>query len=979
MKKSKFLKSSKDMLSRSFNPSKCKTSLRLAASRLKLLRNKKEAQVKQMRREISVLLESGQDQTARIRVEHVIREEKMMAAFDLIEIYCELIIARLPIIESQKTCPIDLKEAITSIVFASPRCGDVPELVDARKQFSEKYGKEFITTAIELRPECGVSRMLVEKLSAVAPDVQTKTKILSAIAKEYNVEWDGESIEENSTPASDFLSGPSTFVKVSEQPSPSNQLDRRTSLGTEGEGLVSTRVSGVNTAFQHETRPQASGGGERAQIFRGDSNTIPYDRPRWNMEFKDATSAAQAAAESAEMASMAARAAAELSRRDSLTRQSDDHSPRDGAPHTYMRSKMVGENRSFSEHSRLQNEKIDRVNLSNTGGRYEGDRDVRKEYSHSSSLQSKASVDDDSTDRYYRKNSLNEVSRSEESMQRQPENVREETIEDSASRYSRSSSRGSAVVFDKSDSESENDEFHGSPTYDEPQQVLLSSQKPRNHLSTNTDSWSPSPKSSTSKTVKPPASVLLTKKSSYSDMYGSRLDDSVSVAFDESDGRASESEEDTRVSSDFFSERKQSVGLQSKDKSGPSFGSPYKGSPQYDQTQLSPSSDYESEEMANSERYQRKKFVADPPAKLNIWKPAADQPALVLKKNRTELNNIGDSSPEREEGLNFGKLTGGLRHKGYNYPSFGKNQLDVSLSKKESKETTDTFTKSTVVPDLQPTLDNDSSEEEEEEKPLQKRSDHKHKLYTLSGGKDLKTKPSFVASNSLFGSENSDLDEDLPKELPSRPRRLHSGISRRTKAFPSDHEKEKFSKLQHRSEALDVDDGMYRKATTSTSSETPKRYETKRDSNKLGSEPAKPETSTSVRIQKSKVSEAHEQKPTKSESQQQFQSLKGNSSDQPSSSKVTSNSRGSLYHHSSEKANSPRMQESKVSPKSSSAKVASLPQTKSEPFIRQENPKAETLSKTDSNKDSSYQKASHVHPKLPEYDSLVQFFQNNRS
>lgn len=32
----------------------------------------------------------------------MIREEKMMAAFDLIEIYCELIVARLPIIESQK-------------------------------------------------------------------------------------------------------------------------------------------------------------------------------------------------------------------------------------------------------------------------------------------------------------------------------------------------------------------------------------------------------------------------------------------------------------------------------------------------------------------------------------------------------------------------------------------------------------------------------------------------------------------------------------------------------------------------------------------------------------------------------------------------------------------------------------------------------------------------------------------------------------
>ncbi|XP_073034263.1 uncharacterized protein [Primulina eburnea] len=102
MKKSKFLQNSKDMLSRSFNPAKCKTSLRLAGSRLKLLRNRKEVQVKQMKREIAPLLESGQDRTARIRVEHVIREEKMMAAYDLLEIYCELIVSRLSIIESQK-------------------------------------------------------------------------------------------------------------------------------------------------------------------------------------------------------------------------------------------------------------------------------------------------------------------------------------------------------------------------------------------------------------------------------------------------------------------------------------------------------------------------------------------------------------------------------------------------------------------------------------------------------------------------------------------------------------------------------------------------------------------------------------------------------------------------------------------------------------------------------------------------------------
>ncbi|KAK6941414.1 Vacuolar protein sorting-associated protein Ist1 [Dillenia turbinata] len=148
------------MLHKSFKPVKCKTSLKLAVSRIKLLKNKRDQQVKVMKRDLAQLLESGQDQTARIRVEHVVREEKTIAAYDLIEIYCELIASRLPIIESQKYCPIDLKEAVASVIFASPRCADIPELQDVRKHLTAKYGKEFVSAAIELRPECGVSRLV---------------------------------------------------------------------------------------------------------------------------------------------------------------------------------------------------------------------------------------------------------------------------------------------------------------------------------------------------------------------------------------------------------------------------------------------------------------------------------------------------------------------------------------------------------------------------------------------------------------------------------------------------------------------------------------------------------------------------------------------------------------------------------------------------------------------------------------------------
>ncbi|KAK1354858.1 hypothetical protein POM88_048114 [Heracleum sosnowskyi] len=203
------------MLSKSFKSSKCKTSLKLATSRIKWMKNKKGLQMVQMKRELAQLLDSGQERTARIRVEHLIREEKMAAAYELIEIYCELIAARLPIIESQKNCPIDLKEAIASVIFASPRCSDIPELTDVKKHFTAKYGKEFITAALELRPNSGVARMVVEKLSAVAPDVQTKSKVLNAIEEEHNIKWDSKSFEEKeSKPAEDLLNGPSSFEKA---------------------------------------------------------------------------------------------------------------------------------------------------------------------------------------------------------------------------------------------------------------------------------------------------------------------------------------------------------------------------------------------------------------------------------------------------------------------------------------------------------------------------------------------------------------------------------------------------------------------------------------------------------------------------------------------------------------------------------------------------------------------------------------------
>ncbi|KAL2930035.1 IST1-like protein [Bienertia sinuspersici] len=318
---------------RSFKPAKCKTALNLAKSRIKLMKNKKDVQLKQLKREVAHLLESGQDQTARIRVEHVVREEKMIDAYEMIEIYCELVVARLPIIESQKNCPLDLNEAIASLIFAAPRCGDIVELQDVRKHFTAKYGKEFVNAAVELRPGCGVSRNLVEKLSVKAPDGQKKVKILTAIAEEHNIKWEPNWFkDEDPMPSVDIteVAVAHTVENSRIQMQPLNfeiaddleekHAHDRAKPGTSSQSHADTNNNLVppSTSRPACRPPESFSEMVSSQPSRTTENSSVTGWQNWNMEFKDATAAAQAAAESAEMASLAARAAAQLSSRSNV-------------------------------------------------------------------------------------------------------------------------------------------------------------------------------------------------------------------------------------------------------------------------------------------------------------------------------------------------------------------------------------------------------------------------------------------------------------------------------------------------------------------------------------------------------------------------------------------------------------------------------------------------------------------------------------
>ncbi|XP_076923506.1 uncharacterized protein LOC143585639 [Bidens hawaiensis] len=198
---------------------KCKTCLTLAISRIKLLQNKRDTQLKLMRKEIAQFLLSGQEPIARIRVEHIIREQNIWAAYEILEMFCEFVLARVPIIESQRECPLELKEAAASIIFAAPRCSDLPDLLTVRNLFATKYGKEFILAASELRPDTSVNRTIIEKLSVYTPSGEVKLNVLKEIAQEYNILWDSSKTEaEFKKLPEDLLNGPKQISTVTEIP-----------------------------------------------------------------------------------------------------------------------------------------------------------------------------------------------------------------------------------------------------------------------------------------------------------------------------------------------------------------------------------------------------------------------------------------------------------------------------------------------------------------------------------------------------------------------------------------------------------------------------------------------------------------------------------------------------------------------------------------------------------------------------------------
>ncbi|XP_066388336.1 uncharacterized protein [Miscanthus floridulus] len=200
-------------------------------------------------------------------------------------------------VESRE-CSEEIKEAAAGLMFASARCGELPELLDARAILADKFGRNFARAAKE-GAHGVVDPTLVRKLSGERASLEQKRRLAKGIAAENDI----------------LLEFPENPVEIHQDGRTTSQINsQRASEQTKN---APARIFDEESAVKTDRRE-----GERNSV-NGKVNPslaqLSLDEKvlRESKKYPDVRMAAEAAFASAKFAAMAARAAVELSRSES--------------------------------------------------------------------------------------------------------------------------------------------------------------------------------------------------------------------------------------------------------------------------------------------------------------------------------------------------------------------------------------------------------------------------------------------------------------------------------------------------------------------------------------------------------------------------------------------------------------------------------------------------------------------------------------
>lgn len=164
-----------------------------------MTQQKDSAIAKQQWRAMAQLIEGGKVESARIRTENIIRSDITTELHEVLELYCELLLARSQLLDPPATGSLGgkkdelvvdpgLEEAVRSLIYAAPRT-EIKELHMVRNLLVEKFGKDFALSAMEGQ---GVAERVLNKLKTDTPEAKVVDGYLREICRTYNVRFPGD-------------------------------------------------------------------------------------------------------------------------------------------------------------------------------------------------------------------------------------------------------------------------------------------------------------------------------------------------------------------------------------------------------------------------------------------------------------------------------------------------------------------------------------------------------------------------------------------------------------------------------------------------------------------------------------------------------------------------------------------------------------------------------------------------------------------
>ncbi|KAF6144481.1 hypothetical protein GIB67_025891, partial [Kingdonia uniflora] len=122
------------------------------------------------------------------QAEGLIIELNLSSCYDSVEQFCGCIPRHLSVMQKQRECPEECKEAVSSLMFAAARFADLPELRDLRQIFTDRYGNSL---------DAFRNQEFVERLASKPPTKDNKLQLMREIAREFSIKWDSKAFEQS--------------------------------------------------------------------------------------------------------------------------------------------------------------------------------------------------------------------------------------------------------------------------------------------------------------------------------------------------------------------------------------------------------------------------------------------------------------------------------------------------------------------------------------------------------------------------------------------------------------------------------------------------------------------------------------------------------------------------------------------------------------------------------------------------------------